>query len=664
MWAHKCGLRLDEKHRYIEHHGYPFDAVFAVDSENKEVYDSLVAPIVQTQKESGTVIVFGQTGTGKTYTLTAIARLAVTEILQSVTKELVTISVVEIAGDTVTDLTTSKKIVLRSSKCGSTNLIGIKENVVNNCEDAVKLLDTVFLARSTHSTEMNDTSSRTHLVCRVQRWSESMWERKMKRIETEAAKKQQMAKEAAEIASAIAAGTLTQEEADIAANKRAEADMMKESEELLPLTTLDLVDLAGSEWAGDQRNHDAERQKESKQINKSLLTLKQCLRFRATVTDKTKKSKKRAPIRESKLTRVISNAFSPTSSVVVIATLCPASDNLEHSMNTLARTSPYSSCAIQRKKRKKKNEELDSLQVENGISGEVVITTNVPGIALSKENENDENLIDKNTAADEYSEKNPVEWNATECCVFWVESATESIKVLQQEMAAKIERENVPSPCFTITIDASSSIAIGKLKPDKYKKCFARCNGGSRGKTKAVSSFKLGIKFENNAIGLPIVTQLLPGGILSRLKQKNELLKSGIALFGINEKVFPLDFDEPTQDVLREFKVEAMKLSKAVKAWRSWKLEETKEKEVKKPDPFSITLQFVEAKEEEVRFPRIPRVFTGESRLGIKEGPELCAEYGSANFEDSKFRFRCKDLRLAKMMWKKLRTAMVKNKNE
>ncbi len=42
------------------------------------------------------------------------------------------------------------------------------------------------------------------------------------------------------------------------------------------------VDLAGSEMSQDSMHHDAERRKECKYINTSLMTLKECLHVRAS----------------------------------------------------------------------------------------------------------------------------------------------------------------------------------------------------------------------------------------------------------------------------------------------------------------------------------------------------------------------------------------------
>jgi kinesin family protein 2/24 len=49
-----------------------------------------------------------------------------------------------------------------------------------------------------------------------------------------------------------------------------------------------LLDLAGSESAADTRYHDKERIQESVEINKSLATLKDCIRNRAMAANSAK----------------------------------------------------------------------------------------------------------------------------------------------------------------------------------------------------------------------------------------------------------------------------------------------------------------------------------------------------------------------------------------
>ena len=109
--------------------------------------------------------------------------------------------------------------------------------------------------RATAATGRNQTSSRTHAVCRVTvRYPKSV-----------ALMTADMAK-ARRIFSKRVLGC------------RAGAFKPPSDETLRHIT---LVDLAGSERNRDSSTHDAARRKECTAINKSLMTLKECIRFRA-----------------------------------------------------------------------------------------------------------------------------------------------------------------------------------------------------------------------------------------------------------------------------------------------------------------------------------------------------------------------------------------------
>ena len=57
--------------------------------------------------------------------------------------------------------------------------------------------------------------------------------------------------------------------------------------------------------------------------------------------------------------------------------------------------------------------------------------------------------------------------------------------------------------------------------------------------------------------------------------------------------------------------------------------------------------------------PPIPNIFTGASRMGISEGTQLCADFGTARFRASKFvRATAPHKFVATAMWKCLRERM------
>jgi len=65
-----------------------------------------------------------------------------------------------------------------------------------------------------------------------------------------------------------------------------------------------IVDLAGSERAHDAQENNKDRNKEASKINRSLLSLKECIRAMQS-----QNKKKHIPFRTSKLTMILKDSF-------------------------------------------------------------------------------------------------------------------------------------------------------------------------------------------------------------------------------------------------------------------------------------------------------------------------------------------------------------------
>jgi kinesin family protein 2/24 len=138
--------------------------------------------------------------------------------------------------------------------------------------------------RTTHTTEANDTSSRSHAICQIF----------LRRN-----------------------GTL--------------------------VGKLSLVDLAGSERGTDTKSHNPQRRAESADINTSLLSLKECIRALqqttssvTTTTNKQPQINKHVPYRGSKLTLILKDCFTSSDArTTMIATVSPGASSADHSVNTL-----------------------------------------------------------------------------------------------------------------------------------------------------------------------------------------------------------------------------------------------------------------------------------------------------------------------------------------
>lgn len=103
-----------------------------------------------------------------------------------------------------------------------------------------------------------------------------------------------------------------------------------------------LIDLAGSEAARDTATHGAQRMKETREINTSLSVLKDCIRGKAeadALAATGSKRKPHVPFRQSALTKVLKHVFDPaamrTCKTVVVGCINPCILDASPSKNTL-----------------------------------------------------------------------------------------------------------------------------------------------------------------------------------------------------------------------------------------------------------------------------------------------------------------------------------------
>uniref|UniRef100_F1L594 Kinesin-like protein n=1 Tax=Ascaris suum TaxID=6253 RepID=F1L594_ASCSU len=279
----------------------PFDKVYGMDSSQSTIYLDIVDPLVKEviQGYNCTIFAYGQTGTGKTFTMEGehdpegsyswrddprmgIIPRALMQIFaeldqQKVEEYSVRVSYVELYNEELNDLLNRSehtqarlRIFEDAIRKGSVVITGLEEIAVRERDEVYDLLRRGADKRKTAATFLNSTSSRSHSVFTV---------------------------------------TVVIRENSIG------------GEELMKQGKLHLVDLAGSENIGRSGAIEM-RAREAGNINQSLLTLGRVIKALTSGAG-------HIPYRESKLTRILQDSLGGKTITTVIATLSPSSTNVE-----------------------------------------------------------------------------------------------------------------------------------------------------------------------------------------------------------------------------------------------------------------------------------------------------------------------------------------------
>ena len=170
---------------------YGFDKVFSPAADQVMVYEDVVAPILDEMLKgfNCTIFAYGQTGTGKTYTMSGDmsdtlgilpeAAGIIPRVLYSLFRQLeiaetessVKCSFIELYNEELRDLlaaeeNTKLKIYEEQKKGGhsATLVQGVEESHIKSASDGVKLLQAGSHKRQVAATKCNDLSSRSHTV--------------------------------------------------------------------------------------------------------------------------------------------------------------------------------------------------------------------------------------------------------------------------------------------------------------------------------------------------------------------------------------------------------------------------------------------------------------------------------------------------------------------
>lgn len=287
---------------------FVFDKVFGPKAQQRSIYDQAISPIVAEVLEgfNCTVFAYGQTGTGKTYTMeggmrnksgelpveAGIIPRAVRQIFDTLEAQnadySMKVTFSELYNEEITDLLTpedqlkssddrpKKPISLMEDGKGSVIVRGLEEEMVYSANEIYSLLERGAARRRTADTLLNKRSSRSHSIFTI---------------------------------------TIHIKEGTIG------------DEELIKCGKLNLVDLAGSENINRSGAREA-RAREAGEINKSLLTL-------GRVINALVEHSVHVPYRDSKLTRLLRDSLGGKTKTCIIATISPSAQCLEETLSTL-----------------------------------------------------------------------------------------------------------------------------------------------------------------------------------------------------------------------------------------------------------------------------------------------------------------------------------------
>ncbi|XP_070591030.1 kinesin-like protein KIF3C [Erythrolamprus reginae] len=275
---------------------FTFDAVYNATSKQADLYDETVRPLIDSvlQGFNGTIFAYGQTGTGKTYTMQGIwadsekrgvipisFEHIFTHISRSQNQQyLVRASYLEIYQEEIRDLLAkdqSKKMELKENPETGVYIKDLSSFVTKNVKEIEHVMNLGNQTRSVGSTNMNEYSSRSHAIFVIT-------------IEC--------------------------------------SETGPDGEDHIRVGKLNLVDLAGSERQSKMGTQ-GERPKEASKINLSLSALGNVIS--ALVDGKST----HIPYRDSKLTRLLQDSLGGNAKTIMVATLGPASHSYDESLSTL-----------------------------------------------------------------------------------------------------------------------------------------------------------------------------------------------------------------------------------------------------------------------------------------------------------------------------------------
>ncbi|CAH0553517.1 unnamed protein product [Brassicogethes aeneus] len=269
---------------------FTYDAVYDELSNQQSIYDETVRPLVASVLEgyNGCVFAYGQTGTGKTFTMEGgdgadmgIIPRAFEQIWSHIDRKtgvefLVSVRYLEIYLEEIRDLLkikSTKTHELRELNGQGVTVTNLHSQTCQSAEDMLKAMVLGNTNRTTGATNMNEHSSRSHAIFQIV------------------------------------------------------IEMAEGDSKSVKCGKLNLVDLAGSERQS-KTGATGDRLREATKINKALSSLGNVIYALA-------ENSAHIPYRDSKLTRLLQDSLGGNSKTIMIANIGPASMNYDETIITL-----------------------------------------------------------------------------------------------------------------------------------------------------------------------------------------------------------------------------------------------------------------------------------------------------------------------------------------
>ncbi|XP_047327112.1 kinesin-like protein KIN-UC isoform X2 [Impatiens glandulifera] len=290
---------------------YRFDELFSETASQRRVYEVVAKPVVESVLNgfNGTVMAYGQTGTGKTYTIGRLGKEDVSErgiivraledIIASTSgsSDIVEVSYLQLYLESVQDLLAPERTnipIVEDHKTGEVTLPGASVVKIQDVDHFLQVLQLGESNRQVANTRMNTESSRSHAIFMIY----------------------------------VRRSIHEKEENHSVSGEKRHTDLM--GEHGIPTvhkSKMLIVDLAGSERL-NKSGSEGHLVEETKFINLSLTSLGKCINALA-------ENSPHIPTRDSKLTRLLRDSFGGSARTSLIVTISPSSRHLAETTSTI-----------------------------------------------------------------------------------------------------------------------------------------------------------------------------------------------------------------------------------------------------------------------------------------------------------------------------------------